>query len=207
MGTPLVINMKQLLAATYGQGIVKSYVLSKEELNDRSSNVTVIGGSGTSRAMPWKDGDEKGDGTGALGLPIFQKVVFKQSGKEPLFLGDTLVSFSLSRTIVKTQVNGLDGTIKEFISNNDYKVNIKGFLVSDNPYKAPEKQIRAFRQWFAETKRQIQVEGRMFDVLRISSIVVEDFDLPKLPGYVGLQPYEINALSDFNESAFLRLKE
>lgn len=191
------IKTKDLLLAAFGRGVIQAYELidEKKQSSAANSSVTVIAGEGTSRKFNFEPGDELGESTGLLGLPIFQQIIFRD-GEESLYLGDSLCDIQMTRTIIRTQVSGRSGTIKEFISNGDYEINIKGFLVSNNPYKAPEAQIRAFNDWFTLRKKSIGIEGRMFELFGIHNVVVDSWSFPQLPTYINLRPYELKCYSD-----------
>lgn len=200
MGREIQINTRQLLAAAYGSGIVQTYVLSEQDLNPANSTVTVVDNDS------YQDGDEQGEGTGLLGLPIFQRIYFDDKG-DLLELTDALVDVSLHRIIIKTQINGMDGTIKEFISNSDYDVTIRGFLIGSNPYKAPEKEIRKFRKYFTDKKKQLSVTGKIFDLLGIDKLVVEEWSLPQLPTYINIRPFELKCVSDLGYEVYDKLNK
>ena len=42
-----------------------------------------------------------------------------------------VIEISNTRNIVKTEIQGRDGTVKEFINNGDYQISIKGILSND----------------------------------------------------------------------------
>src|SRR3990167_7460356 len=77
-----------------------------------------------------------------LGTPVYDNIVF-QGGKYKTLEGDeityaggpnsenfridnVLMTLSQSKNIVTTALQGRDGTIKEFMSNGDYVINIAG---------------------------------------------------------------------------------
>lgn len=194
MSREIQINTRQLLAAAYGSGIIPSYALTQQELQQASSNVTVVESD--------YDGSEQGEVTGELGLPVFQIATFK-ARQQALTLKDILIDVSLNRNIVKTPINGLHGTIKEFISNGDYEITIRGFLIGSNPYKAPEKEIRQFRQFFTEQTRQLAVEAKLLDCLGIYSLVVENWQLQQIPTMPNVRAFELKCISDFDTTQFI----
>lgn len=72
-------------------------------------------------------GTVAGPGTSGDGWAIFQTAIAKV--EQP-------------RNIVRTPINGLDGTVKEYISNGDYEIDIIGEMVSPYPDTAPHDDIR-----------------------------------------------------------------
>lgn len=143
--------------------------------------------------------DEQGEGLGLLGLPVFQSVVFsdpQEANGKVLNLNDCLVDISMTRNIVKTPVVGRDGTVKEFISNGDFDISIKGLFINQaHPDVIPQKQITEALRWF-QKNRSLQVSGKIFDIFKIFNIVVESFHMPQVPTFIGMRPFELKCVSD-----------
>ncbi|MTV78265.1 hypothetical protein GM535_13710, partial [Streptococcus pneumoniae] len=49
----------------------------------------------------------------------------------------------MQKTIVKTPVNGMAGTVKEYINDGDYSASIRGVLYSNTPGDYPKAQVEA----------------------------------------------------------------
>lgn len=141
------------------------------------------------------------EGTGLLGLPVFARVEFlPQPGFAGIVLNDPLVEISRDKLIVTTDVQGRDGSVKEYISQGDYAVTIKGILASDPTdgryaRRYPEAQVLALKK-VVEVPEALPVAGRLFRLLGIQNLVIKSVSWPALPGFTNLQAYELRCLSD-----------
>lgn len=141
------------------------------------------------------------EGTGLLGLPVFAQVNFlAPAGWVQLHLNDPIVEISREKVIVTTEIEGRDGTVKEFISSGDYAVTIKGILASD-PTKGtearryPTAQVQALKE-LIDLPQALPVTGRLFKLFGIHNLVIKGHSWPALPGFTNLQAYELRCLSD-----------
>lgn len=128
--------------------------------------------------------------TDLLGRPIFQPVKL-----DTLLLQNAVITISLQKNIVSTAVNGLNGTIKELVNTQDYKINIKGvFVNSTNEY--PTYKLEELKKLF-EKQTNLKIENEICQTFGIDYIVIESLNIPNT-GKTNLLAYEISALSDFD---------
>ncbi|MDB9476798.1 DUF6046 domain-containing protein, partial [Dolichospermum circinale] len=123
-----------------------------------------------------------------------------------LKLLDCLVDVSVQKTIISTPIAGRRGTVKELISIGDYAVTIKGVLVSKDRYKEPDAEIRQLKALF-EVPAALEVECKLLSRLSIYSLVFQSLNLPKQPGTINVQPFEISAVSDLPVELLLNEEE
>lgn len=139
----------------------------------------------------------------AWGAPYFQRT--KING---FYLpNEPIVSISGGKVIVKTQIDSNDGTFKESMALDDYRITIRGLCIQedlDDPDAYPEDQVRLIRQLFEE-RESVDIVNDILTLLGITTIAIENLQLDGLVGSPGVQPYIINALSDKNFD--LELKE
>lgn len=107
----------------------------------------------------------------------------------------TFVEFIHTKHIVKTKIAGRGGTIKEFISDGDTKVNIRGVFVNDDAQEIPENDLRAFQE-LVSIPKELPVEGELFEWLGIYNLVIESWSLPPLEGFPNVQPFTLSCISD-----------
>lgn len=132
----------------------------------------------------------------ALGTPIYDVVEFKLNGETVLRLIDVpLITVTRAKNVVKTQMEGKDGTVKEIISNDDYKINIRGILSNDTENKKPWDKIEEMNTTFNRNVTY-QVTSKLFGKLGITDVVFENIDFTAIEGFVNLQPYSLNLMSD-----------
>lgn len=112
-----------------------------------------------------------------------------------MFPDEPLVTVSGSNSIIKTKVQGLPGTVKEYVSQNDYSINIKGFLINHVSDEYPEELVRQLRD-ICEAKIHQTVKNKLLTLFNINYIVIEDYDFPAIEGFQNIQPFKIDAVSD-----------
>jgi len=157
----------------------------------------------------WNNGDEEFK-TGKLTTPITDKsywegryalteLTLKKEDGQTLVVNDAIVSLSRSKNIVKTQLVGLDGTVKEYICNGDYEIDIIiGIVAVDSAGQIvdeyPSEGIETVRE-FLDEKKEVQVAGVFLNIFDISQIVVERFNLTQ-ETHSNRQVISIKASSD-----------
>lgn len=121
----------------------------------------------------------------------------KQDGQS-LVINDAVCAVSRSKNIVTTQMVGTDGTVKEYISNGDYQINIvvgvaavrDGVIVDEYPAEGLE-QLRDF----FDEKASIDVHSLFLEIFDIGSIVIKSFSVSQDTAS-NYQSVSISAMSD-----------
>ena len=130
--------------------------------------------------------------TGVLGTPIH--LPCKLGGYR--LPNEPLIELSAQKRIIITDIDGNDGSFKELFSNGDMQVTIRGVLVyDDDPEAYPEDQVRALRN-VLEKKTHIEIVNRLTAMWNVEHVAIESYNFPAVPGELGMQAYEIRALSD-----------
>lgn len=107
-----------------------------------------------------------------------------------------LFSVNQPKNIVTTQVAGRNGTIKEWIGDGDYKINIKGVIASGKPGVYPKLEVQNLVA-FLRYKQSLGINSSFLnDVFDILEVVVVDFDIPQEEGGMSQQRFEINCISE-----------
>lgn len=86
------------------------------------------------------------------------------------------------------------GTVKEVWSSDDYRIEIKGIIVGDNPDRLPEEEINRLRK-VLEFKGAVAVSSPYFTLFDIQYMAIEDYEFLHTPGYNN-QAYIIRGFSD-----------
>jgi hypothetical protein len=154
--------------------------------------------------------------TSYLGTPVFANLIFipgsykdkkgqtvnygeiyKNDDKNENFKVDTvLIDVSQQKQIIKTNIQGVSGTVKEYISKGDYQITIRGALVSPSSLRYPEEEVAQLKEYL-EAETAIGVASRFLDdVFNIQTIVIESFSFPQVEGTQNVQLFEISAVSD-----------
>lgn len=107
-----------------------------------------------------------------------------------------LFSVRQTKNIVRTNINGRDGTIKEYVGMGDYEINIKGVIAGARgvyPVDAVDNLME-----FLTYNQSIKVYSKYLNErFNIDEIVINDFDLKQDEGKYSQQSFEINAYSDY----------
>ncbi len=137
-----------------------------------------------------------------FGLPVFQPVIIRgvRGVFDDLLLESAIVGCNRPKEIVVTKVRGRNNTVKEFISNGDWVVNVSGIIANtDNTF--PLEQLKQLNKVFSY-QGSLRVVNEKLNALGIHEIVITYPDLPYSP-YVNLQTYSFEALEE--EPARLRI--
>lgn len=106
----------------------------------------------------------------------------------------TMLDFSRAKNVVKTNVLGVNGTVKEYFGFDDWQIRIRMICLNDNRYKARE-YADLLQDWF-EIAGGINVFGSIFSKKEIYNIVIEDFDVKSVAGSPDMIPIEMSAVSN-----------
>jgi hypothetical protein len=150
------------------------------------------------------------DRTSLLGTPVYSNLTFKaegitslgnpnslnpDEGKRDLVIDAVVITVQLMKNVVRTPIPGQDGTVKEFISNDDYTIQIMGRITSPYPEVFPEEDVTLLRQ-FCKANQEIAVLSRFLAIFQINNIVVMDARISQVPGTLNTVDFEIQAVSD-----------
>jgi hypothetical protein len=129
-----------------------------------------------------------------LGTPVFCDVEIERGdGREAFRIETCLIDVSQTKNIVTTVVQGRNGTVKEYISDGDYEVQIRGALVTDNYY--PREEVRDLHELLKRSELLTVVSDYLL-LFDIKELVVTSYSFKQQEGYQNVQLFEINAISD-----------
>jgi len=92
--------------------------------------------------------------------------------------------------------NGTIGTVKEFIQQDDFQITIRGFLINYATQDYPSDLLSDLWK-VLNCGQAIGVTSPVFNLLDIHNIVVTAARFPGVEGYMNMQPFEIDCLSDY----------
>ena len=143
-----------------------------------------------------------------FGLPVWDTVTFEylipnstysNNGGEILSvtLNIALITIAQTKNIVTTAVQGLNGTIKEYISDGDYQINIKAQIVGDAPDYYPAEQVKALKEILSISDSINILSTILNKYFNLENVVVKNysFNQPEV-GMRNVQSVEIECLSD-----------
>lgn len=169
-----------------------------------SSAIQAVKGVGANFAIP-DSAVEEPVGQSYLGTPVIDNLEFPQGSYTDqdgnvidygAVVVDT-VTFSVSRVknIVKTKIQGRNGTVKEYVSDGDYEITCRG-IISNRDNVLPLNQARDLTKVF-EVPQQIPIVSEYLnDLFEIFDVVIEQWDMPQVEGKRNEVPFSFTAVSD-----------
>ncbi len=190
--------------------ILNGFGLEKTRPKEYSTaGLRELGGISGGYSMPVSEqNDAPLFGTSALGTPVFSKLHFLPGAYKTIKFGkivpvpyagialDTvLITVSMSKNIITTPVNGRRGTVKEYINDGDFQVNIKGSLVDDNSGRYPVEQMALLRS-VCGAQEAIKVTSDFLLLFSITHLVIQSYNFSQSEGYRNVQLFDLNCVSD-----------
>lgn len=106
-----------------------------------------------------------------------------------------MVSIKGMNSIVRTKLNGLKGSVKEFITEDDYLITIQGICVNELTEDYPADDVAKIRA-FKESHQSLKVSGDIFKLFNIDKIAIESIDFSAKECQQSYAPYTITGYSD-----------
>lgn len=136
--------------------------------------------------------------TSVFGTPIFESITLidpNDTSQRLEFDDAPMISVNKANIIVKTNVQGRSGSVKEFITESDYSITVRGILVNHNAEDLPYDRINRLNR-FAKITQALQVESRLLNALDIHNLVIDRVQYSDNGNYSNVQPYQLSCTSD-----------
>jgi len=116
--------------------------------------------------------------------------------------------FTLNQTknIVKTAIQGRNGTVKEYIGDGDYAIDITGHFVSPYPNYYPQEEVDQFIK-IMKVQSQIPIVAPILKAFGIENVVVERWGINETVGTRNMVSFSISCISDTDDSIVIRNQE
>ena len=138
-----------------------------------------------------------------LGTPVFSDLLIRESETGAGMYFDTvLFDVQMQKNIVKTSVQGRRGTIKEYISDGDYVISIRGAIVNHGSHNYPSEDVGAFIE-LMQLPQALFIVSPLLQLFDIQSVVVEAYKMPPKAGFQNMQLFEVDAISDEPIESFI----
>lgn len=153
---------------------------------------------------------KQADVRSVLGTPIYEQIaltipaqvsngVITSQQQTYTLLDWPLFDITGQNVIQTTQMTNRKGSVKEFITEDDYAISIRGFIINYDSDEYPEQLVKSFRK-IIDAKVALQITSPVFnEVLDIHSIVIKSWTFPGPEGIPNIQPFELECLSDTDE--------
>lgn len=105
-----------------------------------------------------------------------------------------IVTVSLAARIIKTEIQGRNGTVKEYIGEDDARVTIQGVINGWNGHY-PLSEVGRLNSWRLAPVAK-SATSTFLQNLGINNLVVESCDIPQIAGGYSYQQFTIECLSD-----------
>lgn len=139
-----------------------------------------------------------------LGKTTLTRLFFKSKETEKIYeFEEAYVNVTRQKNIVETVVQGRDGTVKEFISNNDFSLDIEVAYSVENDERYPRDEMVAFHN-LLEEKREVGVGSDFLNIFGIVEVVIKGYSVPQQT-FSNRQKISIQAVSD--KPYLMRLKD
>ena len=160
------------------------------------------------QARTHRRGTELG-GSHGVGTPITDRaywevryvlctLTFRKEDGSELEISDAVAAVSRERRIVCTALTGRDGTVKEYINDGDWNINIvvgvqavRGGVITDD---YPTEELRQLRE-FMDEKKPLSVYSAFLDIFDITKVVIKNYSATQATE-ANYQAVSINAVSD-----------
>lgn len=96
--------------------------------------------------------------------------------------------------IIKTEIQGRDGSVKEYIGQADANISIQGIICGWNGHY-PIDEVSKLNEWRKAPIAKLAT-SKFLQNLGISSIVVEECSLPQVAGGYSYQQFSMSCVSD-----------
>lgn len=183
-----------LMAASVGQFALKSLVRFHP---------------GRSGEAPNWEGRGENITTHELGVPVTDRsywegryalctLMLENEAGERLEIVDAVAAVSREKRIVSTSIVGRDGTVKEYINDGDWQINIVvGVQAVENGEildEYPSEGLKALRK-FLDEKKAVKVASEFFKVFDITKMVIKSYSATQQTE-ANYQAVSITAVSD-----------
>lgn len=140
----------------------------------------------------------------SLGTPVIADVTLKGStytnndGKQittqDITLITVLVNVSQTKKIITTEIQGRDGTVKEYIGMDDYSISINGILTGSNG-QFPLNEFLLLKE-LCKAPVALAVVSRYLQNLDIYNLVIKEYNFDQEAGGASKQNFSLNCISD-----------
>jgi hypothetical protein len=204
------INTTNLIIKTFGLGLLKTQIYkpgvatatAEEEQRKNIKNEYLTENIPYFGQDSFKEDETLPQYYSILGTAVFSDLDMDayKPGYNKIQIPTVLFNVSQKKNIISTSVQGRNGTIKEYISDGDFNIQIKGVLTSKNGIY-PNKSVGAYNTIqdlysYCTLNQSIKINSWYLRQFGIYDIVIVDYNFPQNEGEYAMQPFEITAISD-----------
>ncbi len=136
--------------------------------------------------------------TSSLGTPVWDNVVLKDQAENPNYMiriDSVLIDATLPNIIKKTKVTGRRGTVKEYITEGDWQISIKGALFGEKKDQYPDSM--GVLSDLCRVGQALEIESLFLNNYhKVYNVVVDRLRFIQRAGGMQKQAFEIRCSSD-----------
>jgi hypothetical protein len=186
----------QILANTFGLAAVKPRLYSAGFGEPLATNAGDYPDTEVQVVTRLNTGGLDQEVTSYLGTPVFADLTLKADENDAgLNIQTVLFEVDQQRNIVTTTVQGRNGTVKEYISDGDYAVSLRGLLVDPDPYTYPAQQMQGLMDRLRLPQSLVAVSG-FLQLFQIYNLVITGYRFFQIEGFQNVQAFELQCISD-----------
>lgn len=134
-----------------------------------------------------------------LGTPVFSDLKLSYTGRIQgfieVYLDWVLLEVNQTKHIVKTAIDGRNGTVKEYISDGDFDIRIRGGFSTAFGSAYPKDRIGEL-MGILKINDALQVTSEYLLQFGIYNVVIESYRFPQSQGFTNEQLFDISCVSD-----------
>lgn len=168
-------------------------------------------------SIPDEFPDEIADKKSYLGTPVFSNLEIPAGQYETdegvfinfegIRLDTVLFDITLEKNIVRTAINGKNGTVKQFISDGDYQIGVVGVINGGSSQtesgdfrsymtlNVPEEEVRKLNA-ILKVPQEIEIVSEFLDFFDISTVVIQGGTIAQKEGFRDSLYINMGFLSD-----------
>ena len=129
-----------------------------------------------------------------LGTKVYSDLRLKY-GDVDIYFDTVIFGISQTKNIVTTAVQGRNGTIKEYISDGDYQIDVQLLVVNNGSKIYPADLVNDFIG-LLQVQDSLECISPFLQAFNIFNVVVESYKALSREGFMNTQPFELTLLSD-----------
>jgi len=146
------------------------------------------------------------------GMPVFDSITFKNPAGNNTQLFDkdnpqglvnatnltlitALISVNKNKNIVLTKIQGRNGTVKEYVSDDDYQISIKGTIVGKYSNKRPIDEVKKLEN-YCNFNGEIEIVCNFLNDLGVNTVVITSHSKSQREGTRNVVDFEIQCLQE-----------
>ena len=143
-------------------------------------------------------------GDSTLGTPVQSNIIFQKGSYDDdngnsqtwdeLTYNAVLITVSQAKKIVKTEISGKNGTVKEYIGLDDYNVQVNGIITGLNGVH-PKDEVAQLKKML-DAPVPIKVSCPYLQNLGIVNLVVDTYEIGQSEGGYSYQQFAISFIDD-----------